>query len=162
MRDAVAATYRGRINLVTVAPEQTVAEQDADARPGPVREQPRPVLRPAQGRAAGPGAAPATTPGPPACAATSRSPGRATQVVDWDRRNGKVKVNPIARWTQADVDAYIERHGVLANPLLSDGYASVGCFPCTRRTGAGEDARAGRWAGKGKTECGIHLVGAPA
>jgi phosphoadenosine phosphosulfate reductase len=79
-------------------------------------------------------------------------------VVDWDRRNGMVKVNPLARWTQSDVDDYIERHDILTNPLLADGFASVGCFPCTRRTGSGEDSRGGRWAGKDKNECGIHIV----
>ena len=54
------------------------------------------------------------------------------------------------------VEAYVAEHGVLTNPLLTDGYASVGCAPCTRRVLEGEDARAGRWAGIGKTECGIH------
>jgi phosphoadenosine phosphosulfate reductase len=85
------------------------------------------------------------------------SPTRATApVVGWDHKRGKVKVNPLARWTQADVDAYIARHDVLVNPLLSDGYASIGCGPCTRRIAPGEDARAGRWAGTSKTECGIN------
>jgi phosphoadenosine phosphosulfate reductase len=68
-----------------------------------------------------------------------------------------VKIAPIARWTQDDVAAYVAEHGVLTNPLLTDGYASIGCAPCTRRVLEGEDARAGRWAGLGKTECGIHL-----
>jgi phosphoadenosine phosphosulfate reductase len=81
-----------------------------------------------------------------------------TPVVDWDARGGKVKVNPIARWTQDKVDAYIEANNVLVNTLLMDGYGSVGCFPCTRRISDGEHSRAGRWAGRSKTECGIHLV----
>jgi phosphoadenosine phosphosulfate reductase len=85
------------------------------------------------------------------------SPTRATtRVVEWDARRSMVKLNPIARWTQADVDAYIEQHSILVNPLLSDGYGSVGCRPCTRRIVEGEDARAGRWAGLAKTECGLH------
>jgi phosphoadenosine phosphosulfate reductase len=67
-----------------------------------------------------------------------------------------VKINPIVGWTQPDVDAYIAEHGVLVNPLLSDGYGSIGCAPCTRRIRPGEDLRAGRWAGTPKTECGIH------
>ena len=67
-----------------------------------------------------------------------------------------VKLNPIAAWTQDDVDRYIAEAGVLVNPLLFDGYGSVGCGPCTRRIVEGEDARAGRWAGSGKIECGIH------
>ena len=67
-----------------------------------------------------------------------------------------VKLNPIAAWTQDTVDAYIAENDVLVNPLLSDGYGSVGCAPCTRRIAAGEDARAGRWAGTNKIECGLH------
>ena len=81
----------------------------------------------------------------------------ATPVVGWDSKREKVKVNPIAAWTQADVDAYIEEHGVLVNPLLSDGYLSIGCAPCTKRVAPGEDPRSGRWAGTGKTECGLHV-----
>jgi phosphoadenosine phosphosulfate reductase len=77
-------------------------------------------------------------------------------VVGWDAKRRKVKVNPLARWTQADVDAYIAEHNVLVNPLLLDGYASIGCAPCTRRTPPGENLRAGRWPGSGKTECGIN------
>ncbi|MGK5631825.1 phosphoadenylyl-sulfate reductase [Streptomyces sp. URMC 123] len=85
------------------------------------------------------------------------APSRAgTPVVGWDERRRKVKVSPIARWTQDDVDAYVAEHGVLTNPLLMDGYASIGCAPCTRRVRQGEDARAGRWAGRAKTECGLH------
>ncbi|MFE2253006.1 phosphoadenylyl-sulfate reductase, partial [Streptomyces lavendulae] len=85
------------------------------------------------------------------------SPTRAdTPVVGWDGKRRKVKVSPIARWSQDDVDAYVAEHGVLTNPLLMDGYASVGCAPCTRRVAEGEDARAGRWAGRAKTECGLH------
>jgi phosphoadenosine phosphosulfate reductase len=85
------------------------------------------------------------------------SPTRAnTPVVHFEASRGKLKVNPLARWTQADVDAYISRHDVPVNPLLSQGYASVGCWPCTRRTKAGEDPRAGRWPMFDKTECGLH------
>jgi phosphoadenosine phosphosulfate reductase len=85
------------------------------------------------------------------------TPSRAnTPVVSWDAKRGKVKVCPIARWTQDDVDAYVTEHGILLNPLLLDGFDSIGCRPCTRRTVEGEDARAGRWAGTGKTECGLH------
>lgn len=77
-------------------------------------------------------------------------------VVEWDDGRGMIKLNPIAAWTQDDVDRYIADNGVLVNPLLSDGYGSVGCAPCTRRITPGEDARAGRWAGSNKIECGIH------
>ena len=68
-----------------------------------------------------------------------------------------MKVSPIARWSEADVQAYVAEHGVLTNPLLADGYPSIGCAPCTRRVAPGEDARAGRWAGFAKTECGINV-----
>jgi phosphoadenosine phosphosulfate reductase len=65
-------------------------------------------------------------------------------------------VSPLAAWTQDQVEEYIARHGVLVNPLLAEGYTSIGCEPCTRRTLPGEDPRAGRWAGRAKTECGLH------
>jgi phosphoadenosine phosphosulfate reductase len=85
------------------------------------------------------------------------SPTRAnTPVVGYDANKGKVKVSPLATWTQADVDAYISRYDVPVNALLRQGYASVGCWPCTRRTPPGEDPRAGRWPLFDKTECGIH------
>jgi phosphoadenosine phosphosulfate reductase len=85
------------------------------------------------------------------------SPTRAnTPVVHFDASRGKIKVNPIAAWTQADVDAYISRYDVPVNPMLSQGYKSIGCWPCTRRTKAGEDPRAGRWPLFDKTECGLH------
>ncbi len=85
------------------------------------------------------------------------SPSRAnTPVVEWDARHNMVKLNPIAGWTDEQVNAYIAENGILVNPLLSDGYGSIGCAPCTRRLLAGEDNRAGRWAGTDKTECGLH------
>ncbi len=157
MRDAVAATYRGRINLRTIEPTQTVAEQDAEHGRDLFAANPdrccflRKVL-PLDRALAG---YDAWGSGLRRDDSISRS---RTQVVDWDRRNGMVKVNPLARWTQGDVDAYIERHDILTNPLLADGFASVGCFPCTRRTGDGEEARSGRWSGSAKNECGIHVV----
>jgi phosphoadenosine phosphosulfate reductase len=76
--------------------------------------------------------------------------------VDFEYARGKVKVAPLARWTDADVAAYIERYDVPVNPLLSEGYGSVGCWPCTRKVRPGEDARSGRWAMFDKTECGLH------
>lgn len=77
-------------------------------------------------------------------------------VVGWDEAKQKVKVSPLARWSDEDVERYIEEHGVLVNPLQYDGYPSIGCWPCTRRVAPGEDPRSGRWAGTNKTECGIH------
>jgi phosphoadenosine phosphosulfate reductase len=70
---------------------------------------------------------------------------------------GKMKINPLYDWSQADVDGYMERHGLPHHPLREDGFLSIGCMPCTDRVAPGEDPRAGRWRGKDKTECGIHL-----
>ena len=78
-------------------------------------------------------------------------------VVGWDEKKQKVKVSPLARWSDEDVERYIARHGVLVNPLQYDGYPSIGCWPCTRRVEPGADKRSGRWSGTGKTECGIHV-----
>jgi phosphoadenosine phosphosulfate reductase len=86
--------------------------------------------------------------------ATSRT---GTKVVEWDAKRQMVKVNPIAKWTQEDVDNYMSDNGVLINPLHYDNYPSIGCAPCTRQVAEGEDPRSGRWAGLGKVECGIHL-----
>lgn len=80
-----------------------------------------------------------------------------TPLVTWDERNGLVKINPLAAWTFDDLLAYAGEHEVPVNPLLSQGYLSIGCAPCTRPVAAGEDPRAGRWAGLTKTECGLHL-----
>lgn len=77
-------------------------------------------------------------------------------LVGWDDKRQMVKLNPIAAWTDDDVDRYVEEHQVFLNPLRQEGYASIGCAPCTRPVAEGEDARAGRWAGKDKTECGLH------
>jgi phosphoadenosine phosphosulfate reductase len=152
-RDAVAATYA--VNVVTITPERTVAEQDTEHGP---RLHDRDPDRCCALRKVAP--LERALAGYDAWATGLRrdeSPARAgTPVVGWDPRRGKVKVNPIARWTQADVDAYVAAHDVLLNPLLQDGYASIGCAPCTRRVADGDDARAGRWAGLTKTECGIH------
>lgn len=70
---------------------------------------------------------------------------------------GRIKVNPLATWTQAQVENEFNARGLPRHPLALDGYASIGCLPCTVRTGQGDDPRAGRWPGLGKTECGIHL-----
>ena len=77
-------------------------------------------------------------------------------VVGWDRVFGLVKVNPLAAWTDDDVDSYLRDHGLPVHPLATQGYLSIGCAPTTRPVAAGEDRRAGRWSGTGKTECGLH------
>ncbi|MCA1219027.1 phosphoadenylyl-sulfate reductase [Streptomyces sp. 8L] len=152
-RDAVDAVMD--VNVITLTPRQSVAEQDAEY--GPRLHDRDPDLCCALRKVAplNEGLA-----GYDAWATGLRrdeSPTRAgTPVVAFDEKRGKVKISPIARWSQEDVEQYAAEHGVLTNPLLMDGYGSVGCAPCTRRLLAGEDARAGRWAGLGKTECGIH------
>jgi phosphoadenosine phosphosulfate reductase len=70
---------------------------------------------------------------------------------------GLIKVNPIGMWTDDDVAGYIRDHDVPYNPLLERGYTSIGCWPCTTPTADGDHARAGRWAGSDKLECGLHL-----
>lgn len=152
-RDAVAQVLD--VTVRTLTPRQTVAQQDASH--GPKLHDRDPDLccslrkvKPLEEGLAG-YAAWATG------LRRDESPTRAdTPVVGWDERRQKVKVSPIARWSDKEVESYIAEHGVLTNPLLTDGYASIGCAPCTRRVAPGEDARAGRWAGSDKTECGLH------
>ncbi|MGW3629929.1 phosphoadenylyl-sulfate reductase [Streptomyces sp. NPDC005122] len=152
-RDAVEAVMD--VNVITLTPRRTVAEQDAEH--GPALHDRDPdlccALRKVKPLEEGLTSYDAWATG----LRRDESPTRAnTPVVGWDEKRRKVKISPIARWTQDDVDAYVTEHGVLTNPLLTDGYASVGCAPCTRRVLEGEDARAGRWAGRSKTECGLH------
>ena len=79
-----------------------------------------------------------------------------TPIVQWDERNGLVKVNPIAPWSDDEFNSYIADHGILENPLVQAGYPSIGCAPCTAKPLPGADPRSGRWAGQAKTECGLH------
>jgi phosphoadenosine phosphosulfate reductase len=143
------------ITLVNVLPAQTVAEQDAQYGAELHDRDPdlccslrkvKPLAQALAGYTAwGSGVR------------RDESPTRAgTKLVDWDAKRGMVKVNPLAAWTQDHVDAYIVEHQVPVNPLAEIGYASIGCAPCTRPVAPGEDPRAGRWAGRGKTECGLH------
>ncbi|GAA2836484.1 phosphoadenylyl-sulfate reductase [Kitasatospora paracochleata] len=155
-RDAVAATMP--VNVITLTPKLTVAEQDAQYGPHLHDRDPDLCcsLRKVEPLNRGLGAYDAWATG----LRRDESPSRAnTPVVAWDPKRRKVKLAPIARWTQEDVDAYVQANGVLLNPLLWEGYTSVGCSPlsCTAKPGEGESGRAGRWAGSGKTECGIHL-----
>jgi phosphoadenylyl-sulfate reductase (thioredoxin) len=78
------------------------------------------------------------------------------RLVEWDAHHGVVKVNPLAHWTSAEVWAHLREHHVPFNPLHERGYSSIGCVPCTTPVRPGEDPRAGRWRGHGKTECGLH------
>ena len=78
-----------------------------------------------------------------------------------EEAEGKIKFNPLANWSKAELDAYIAEYNLPAHPLVAQGFPSVGCWPCTKPAEEGEDVRAGRWAGQDKTECGIHVARAP-
>ncbi|MFI0407589.1 phosphoadenylyl-sulfate reductase [Actinomadura sp. 3N508] len=153
-RDAVEAVYP--VNVINVTPSRTVEEQEAALGPRLFGRNPdlcchlrkvEPLGRALEGYMA-------WFSGIRRDETVSR---RDRRVVEWDRKRGMVKVNPILDWTQEEMDNYIEDNGVLVNPLHYDGYPSIGCAPCTRPVAPGEDPRSGRWAGMGKTECGIHL-----
>jgi phosphoadenosine phosphosulfate reductase len=152
-RDAVGATLP--VNLLTITPVQSVAEQDAAYGPDLYARDPDLCCALRKVR--------------PLEQALTQYDAWATglrraethnrviaPVIGWDVRKRKVKVSPLARWSDEDVERYVAENGVLVNPLQYDGYPSIGCAPCTRRVAVGEDARSGRWAGTAKTECGIH------
>src|SRR5690349_19055580 len=153
-RDAVSAVYP--VTLVNVTPSRTVAEQDAELGPRLYGRNPdlccylrkvEPLERTLKNYDS-------WITGVRREETTSR---RTTRVVEWDDKREMVKVNPIVSWTIKQVDDYIATNGVLVNPLVYDGYPSIGCRTCTLRVEPGADPRSGRWAGTGKTECGIHV-----
>ena len=87
----------------------------------------------------------------------AESPTRAdAPLISFDESFKLVKVNPMAAWTDGDVEDYIENNDVLVNPLVDEGYPSIGCAPCTVKPADGADPRSGRWQGRNKTECGLH------
>lgn len=144
------------VDVVDVRPELTVTEQDAEHGPRLHDRDPEaccamrkvaPMRQALQGYEAW-----ATGVRRGETAARANAP-----LVSFDERNGVVKINPLAAWSDEEVEEYARTHGVVVNPLLSDGYPSVGCEPCTQRVEAGQDARAGRWAGRDKDECGLHV-----
>jgi phosphoadenosine phosphosulfate reductase len=152
-RDAVDVVYP--VNLVNVKPSRTVAEQDAELGPRLYGRNPdlccylrkvEPLERTLKNYDA-------WISGVRRDETNSR---RNMQVVHWDERREMVKVNPIIGWSAKQVDDYIAEYGILVNPLVYDGYPSIGCATCTSRVEVGKDPRSGRWAGTGKTECGIH------
>lgn len=155
VRDTVARTIP--VTVLTVAPRLTVAEQDELHGPRLYARDPdqccalrkvEPLERALSGYDAW-----------AAGLRRDESPTRArTPVVHFEYARNKVKVNPIAAWSDADVADYIARYDIPVNQLLNQGYGSVGCWPCTRRTEVGEDPRAGRWAMFDKTECGLHAA----
>lgn len=79
-----------------------------------------------------------------------------TPIAGWEENFGVAKIAPLARWTSEQVQDYVKKHDVPLNPLRDKGYRSIGCEPCTRKVAEDEDARAGRWSGQEKTECGLH------
>lgn len=152
-RDAFAATRP--IELITVTPRQAVAEQDAQYGAALYARDPdlccalrkvEPLERGLRGHLA-------WITGRRRVDAATRTE---IPLVGWDRKRDMVVVNPMAGWDDDDVANYVETHGVLLNPLRELGFTSIGCQPCTRATKPGEDPRAGRWAGRTKTECGLH------
>jgi phosphoadenosine phosphosulfate reductase len=153
-RDAVEATMP--VNLLTITPKQTVAEQDAAYGKDLYRRDPDLccALRKVAPLQDALEKYDAWATGLRRAETTNRV---VAPVVGWDEKKQKVKVSPLARWSDEDVDRYITENGVLVNPLQYDGYPSIGCWPCTRRVAPGENARSGRWAGSNKTECGIHV-----
>ena len=152
-RDAVEATLP--VTLRTITPEQTVAEQDAAYGPDLYKTDPDLCckLRKVQPLTDALAEYDAWATGLRRAETHNRV---IAPVIGWDARKGKVKVSPLARWTDEQVERYIADNGVLVNPLVHDGYPSIGCWPCTRRVAPGDDPRSGRWAGTSKTECGIH------
>ena len=151
-RDAVQLVYN--VNVINVTPEQTVAEQDATwgkdlfARDPDLCCSLRKVAP--LGKALEPYVAWATG------LRRADSPARAnTPVVAWDATRKLIRIAPIAAWTDEDMARYIEINSLMINPLLEDGYTSIGCEPCTTKASK-DDPRAGRWAGFAKTECGIN------
>ncbi len=152
-RDAVEATLP--VRLLTITPAQSVAEQDAAYGPELFARDPDLCcalrkVRPLEQSLA---SYDAWATGLRRAETQNRV---IAPVIGWDATKRKVKVSPLARWSDEDVERYVAEHGVLVNPLQHDGYPSIGCYPCTRRVAPGEDSRSGRWAGTGKTECGIH------
>jgi phosphoadenosine phosphosulfate reductase len=153
-RDAVATTME--VNVVNIEPEQSVAEQDAAHGKDLFARDPGLCcslrkVEPLRNRLAGYEVWASGV-------RRGESPTRAkTPLVAWDEKNGLVKINPLAAWSFDEILSYAARHGVVVNPLLNDGFPSIGCAPCTRRVAPGEDPRSGRWAGLEKTECGLHV-----
>jgi phosphoadenosine phosphosulfate reductase len=153
MRDASELVYGVRIN--NVIPEHTVAEQDRLEGKDLFAREPN---RCCALRKVAP--LKKTLAGYDAWVTGIRrveAPTRANSpLVSFDEAFGLVKINPIAAWSDADMQAYIDEHGILVNPLVDEGYPSIGCAPCTNKPAPGADPRSGRWAGKNKIECGLH------
>jgi phosphoadenosine phosphosulfate reductase len=152
-RDAVEAVYG--INVVNVTPEHSVAQQDRlfgkdlfarDAAGCCRMRKVEPLGKALKGYSA-------WVTGIRRVEAPTRAN---APLISFDKAFGLVKINPIATWTDDDMAAYIEDNDILVNPLVDEGYPSIGCAPCTAKPIVGADPRSGRWAGQAKTECGLH------
>jgi phosphoadenosine phosphosulfate reductase len=152
-RDAVESVYD--IHLLNITPEHTVEEQDEMKGKDLFAREPNeccrlrkvvPLRKALSGYAA-------WVTGLRRVEAPTRAN---APVISYDESFGLVKVNPIVAWTEQEVHNHIEKNGVLVNPLVDEGYPSIGCAPCTVKPAEGEDPRSGRWQGRNKTECGLH------
>ncbi|GAB10770.1 adenosine 5'-phosphosulfate reductase [Gordonia araii NBRC 100433] len=153
-RDAVTQVYD--LDLVNVTPEQTVAQQDALLGKDLFSRDPGECCRlrkvvPLSKSLAGYSA---WVTGIRRVEAPTRAN---SPLISFDEGFGLVKINPLAAWSDEEFQTYIEDHGVLVNPLVDEGYPSIGCAPCTAKPAIGADPRSGRWAGRAKTECGLHV-----
>ncbi len=152
-RDAIEAVYD--VHVLNVTPEHTVAEQDRLLGKDLFASEPNECCRLRK-------VAPLSKAlrGYSAWVTGLRrveAPTRANAaVISFDEAFKLVKINPLASWSDQDVDDYIAEHDVLVNPLVEEGYPSIGCAPCTAKPVAGADPRSGRWQGRAKTECGLH------
>ena len=152
-RDAVEAVYD--INIVNVTPENTVERQDELFGKDLFAREPseccrmrkvEPLSKALRGYTA-------WVTGIRRVEAPTRAN---APLISWDKAFGLVKINPIAAWTDEEMQAYIDANDVLVNPLVFEGYPSIDCAPCTAKPAEGADPRSGRWAGSTKTECGLH------
>ena len=152
-RDAVEAVYD--INVVNVTPENNVAKQDELYGKDLFAREPNECCRMRKVEPLG-----KALRGYSAWVTGIRrveAPTRANApLISWDKAFGLVKINPLAAWTDEEIQAYIDGNDVLVNPLVFEGYPSIGCAPCTAKPAEGADPRSGRWAGLSKTECGLH------
>jgi phosphoadenosine phosphosulfate reductase len=152
-RDAVSQVYD--VNVINVTPEHSVAEQDALLGKNLFAREPNECCRLRKVAPLG-----KALQGYSAWVTGLRrveAPTRANApLISFDAAFGLVKINPLATWTDQDIQDYIDANNVLVNPLVFDGYPSIGCAPCTAKPADGADPRSGRWQGKGKIECGLH------
>lgn len=152
-RDAVEAVYD--IQMLNITPEHTVSEQDQLLGKNLFASDPNKCcqLRKVVPLAAALRGYGAWVTG----IRRAEAPTRANApLISFDEQFQLVKINPLAAWTDQDMQNYITQHNVLVNPLVQEGYPSVGCAPCTAKPAEGADPRSGRWQGRSKIECGLH------